>query len=37
MRPLPLAIPVALAIPSLALASEFSDFRIPERFCPEVG
>jgi len=30
MRPLPLAIPVALAIPSVVLASEFSDFRIPE-------
>ena len=30
MRPLPLAIPVALTVPSLALASEFSDFQIPE-------
>ena len=30
MRPLQLSIPFALTIPSLALASEFSDFRIPE-------
>ena len=33
MRPLQLSIPFALTIPSLALASEFSDFRMDAK-CP---